>query len=145
MLEALSLAQKAYSLAEVPVGAIIFDRNAQKVIARTYNQNITLNDPTAHAEILAIREAAQTLGTTYLTNCDLIVTLEPCPMCAQAIAIARIERLFFGAYDLKSGGVEHGARIFSASSAHHKPEIYGGILEQENRELLQRFFQALRS
>ena len=101
-------------------------------------------DPTAHAEMLAIREAARRLGTPRLAGCDLYVTLEPCPMCAQAIALARIRRLYFGAADEKGGGVEHGARIFDRPSCHHRPEIYGGIGEARAAALLRSFFRERR-
>ena len=123
---------------EVPVGAVIVQNN--KLIIATNNLVEQQTDPTAHAEIIAIRNACQILKTTKLLNCDIYVTLEPCAMCAQAIAHARIRRLYFGAYDTKSGGTEHGARIFSHSNCHHKPEVYGGILEQSCQKLLTEFF-----
>jgi tRNA(Arg) A34 adenosine deaminase TadA len=106
---------------------------------------VTDRDPTAHAEILAIRAAARRLGTERLAGCDLHVTLEPCPMCAGAIALARIDRLYFGAEDAKGGGVAHGPRVFAQPTCHHAPEIYGGIGEREAAELLRRFFRDRRA
>lgn len=144
MHEALIQARKAYANQEVPVGAVVVDPIRQQIISIACNQTESDNDPTAHAEILALRAACATLGSSRLPHCDLYVTLEPCPMCAQAISFARIRRLYFAAYDEKSGGVEHGARIFSAASCHHKPEIYGGIEEAEASRLLKQFFQQLR-
>lgn len=144
MSEALKEARKAFDSNEVPVGAVLVDTVEKRVIAMTHNRMETLQDPTAHAEILAIRQACEALGNQRLDHCDLYVTLEPCPMCAQAISFARIRRLYFAAYDQKGGGVEHGPCIFSSSSCHHKPEIYGGIQETESQELLQRFFKMRR-
>jgi len=135
---ALSLAAKAAENGEVPVGAVVVKDG--KIIASAHNLVETDRDPTAHAEILAIRAAAQILKTPRLADCDLYVTLEPCAMCATAISFARIRRLYFGAYDEKGGGVENGARIFSQSTCHHKPEIYGGIAEGECGDLLKDFF-----
>ena len=127
---------------EVPVGAVIVKDG--KIIAEAYNLVETSKDPTAHAEILAIRVACQILESSRLVDCDLYVTLEPCAMCAQAIAFSRIRRLYFGAYDEKGGGVEHGSRIFSQPTCNHKPEIYGGIAESECGELLKDFFRGKR-
>lgn len=124
---------------EVPVGAIIVNSQDNMVIARSGNKVEELKDPTAHAEILVIREATRLLGTR-IQNCDLYVTLEPCSMCASAASLARIRRLYYGAYDIKSGGVDHGARIFNHSNCHHKPEVYGGIKEETSRQLLKKFF-----
>jgi tRNA(adenine34) deaminase len=115
------------------------------VIAAAGNRVVTDRDPTAHAEILAIRAAARRLGTERLAGCDLHVTLEPCPMCAGAIALARIDRLYFGAEDAKGGGVAHGPRVFAQPTCHHAPEIYGGIGEREAAELLRRFFRDRRA
>jgi tRNA(Arg) A34 adenosine deaminase TadA len=115
--------------------------SAGNIIAAAHNLVVTQHDPTAHAELLAIRSACAALGSERLTDCDLYVTLEPCPMCAQAISFARIRRVYFGAYDEKGGGVENGARIFSQHSCHHKPEIYGGIQESECAQLLKDFFK----
>lgn len=123
---------------EVPVGCAIV-RNGT-LLARAGNRTLRDKDPTAHAEMLAIRTAAAALGSERLVDCDLYVTLEPCPMCAAAIAFARIRRLYFGAADPKGGAVEHGVRFFSAPSCHHRPEIYGGIGEREAASLLRDFF-----
>lgn len=137
---ALDEAQAAGARGEVPVGAIIVDAASNTVLARCGNRVEELADPTAHAELLAIRAAARALRTPRLTGCDLWVTLEPCAMCAQAIALARLRRLFFGAYDPKGGGVEHGARIFAQPTCHHRPEIVGGIEETAAGAMLRRFF-----
>lgn len=141
---ALDEARMAYKNNEVPIGAIIVHEKTGTVVAKERNRMNALGNPLSHAEILAIHSALEALNTTYLDECDLYVTLEPCPMCAQAIAFARIRRLYFGAYDPKGGGVEYGARIFHASSCHHKPEIYGGIGEKESSELLKQFFKQRR-
>lgn len=140
---ALSEARKARDAGEVPVGAVIVRDGA--VIAAAHNRTLTDRDPTAHAEILAIRAAARTLGSERLVGCDLYVTLEPCPMCAAAISFARLRRLYFAAYDPKSGGVEQGARIFDQPTCHHRPEVYGGIGEEEASRLLTEFFAERRS
>jgi len=142
MQSALDQARAAAANGEVPVGAVIVQNN--RIIASSNNRIIELSDPTAHAELLAIRSACETLKTPRLEGCDLYVTLEPCAMCAQAISFARIRRLYFGAFDEKGGGVEHGARIFSHATCHHKPEIYGGISESECGKLLKHFFKARR-
>ncbi len=138
MPSAIALAEEAARHNEVPVGAVVVHEG--NIIGRAHNLTETQNDPTAHAEILAIREACVALGTPRLTGCDLYVTLEPCPMCAAAISFSRIRRLYFGAYDPKTGGVEQGARIFSQPTCHHVPEIYGGIAESECSALLKKFF-----
>jgi tRNA(adenine34) deaminase len=140
---ALAAARQAGDAGEVPVGAVVVDA-AGEVLAVAHNEVETQSDPTAHAEILALREAGRRRGTPRLTDCDLYVTLEPCPMCAQAIAFARIRRLYFAAADPKGGGVEHGARIYAASSCHHRPEVIGGIRETEAAALLRDFFKARR-
>lgn len=142
MQQALAMAQIAAGKGEVPVGAVIV--RGSEVIAQSHNLVETGRDPTAHAEMLAIRAACDLLGTPRLEDCDLYVTLEPCPMCAQAISFARIRRLYFGAYDPKGGGVENGPRIFSQPTCHHKPEIYGGIAESECGGLLKDFFRQRR-
>jgi tRNA(adenine34) deaminase len=136
---ALAAARLAKAAGEVPVGAVVVDAEGE-ILATTHNRVEQDHDPTAHAEILALREAGRRRGTPRLVDCDLYVTLEPCPMCAQAIAFARIRRLYFGASDPKGGGVEHGARVFAASSCHHRPEVYGGIQEQAAAALLRAFF-----
>ena len=135
---ALREARYAFEDGEAPVGAVVVHEG--RVIARAHNQKETLRDPTAHAEMLAIRAAAATLGEPRLTECDLYVTLEPCTMCAQAIAHARIRRLVFGAYDPKGGGVEHGARVFAQPTCHHRPEVVGGVEESAAGTLLRDFF-----
>jgi tRNA(adenine34) deaminase len=139
---ALAEARKAELQEEVPIGAVIVKEG--EVIASAYNLTEIRHDPTAHAELIAIRAACEKLQTPRLTDCDMYVTLEPCPMCAAAISFARIRRLYFGASDEKGGGVENGPRIFSQATCHHKPEIYGGISERECGELLSGFFQARR-
>jgi tRNA(adenine34) deaminase len=142
MKQALALAAEAASAGEVPIGAVIV-REGQ-VIATAANETRALPDPTAHAEILAIRRAAAALGQERLDGCDLWVTLEPCAMCAGAIAHARIGRLYYAAPDPKGGGVEHGARVFDQPTCHHRPEIYGGLGEAEAAALLRDFFRARR-
>jgi tRNA(Arg) A34 adenosine deaminase TadA len=140
---AMDEARAAEIAGEVPIGAVVVDASG-KVLGRGRNRNRERLDPTAHAEIEAIRQACQSLGQPRLDGCDLYATLEPCPMCAQAIAFAQIRRLVFAAYDPKGGGVEHGPRIFSQPSCHHQPEVLGGIGESEAASLLRAFFQARR-
>lgn len=140
---ALIEARAAAERGEVPVGAVVVNPNGQ-IIARAGNRTRELNDPSAHAEILAIREACQIIGADRLPDHRLYVTLEPCAMCAAAISLARIAGLYYGTSDPKSGGVEQGARIFSHSQCHHKPDIYGGIDEAECAELLREFFASRR-
>ena len=139
---ALDAARDAAEAGEVPVGAAVV--HAGKVVAIAANAPRTLGDPTAHAEMLAIRAAAQALGSDRLTDCDLWVTLEPCAMCAGAIAHARIARLFYGAPDAKGGAVEHGPHFFAQPTCHHRPELFGGIGEREAAALLRTFFAARR-
>jgi tRNA(Arg) A34 adenosine deaminase TadA len=139
---AFDAARRAALAGEVPVGAVVV-RNG-RTIATAHNRPRALKDPTAHAEILAIRAACQILGDERLTGCDLYVTLEPCAMCAGAIAFARIRRLYFGAYDPKGGGVEHGPRVFNQPTCHHAPEVYGGFREAEAADLLRAFFDGRR-
>jgi tRNA(adenine34) deaminase len=136
-------AEKAGWRGEVPVGAVLVGPDGA-VIAASGNKVEASLDPTAHAEMLVLRAAAAALGQKQLDGCGLYVTLEPCPMCAAAIALARIRRLYFGAYDPKSGGVEHGARIFDQPTCHHRPEIYGGIDERRAGALLRAFFKERR-
>ena len=140
---ALDEARAAGVRGEVPVGAVIVDASGA-VIARAGNRTRELSDPTAHAEIVAIRAACSALSSERLPDCDLYVTLEPCPMCATAISLARIRRLYFGASDPKGGGVEQGPRIFNQPTCHHVPEIYGGLAATEASALLQTFFAARR-
>ena len=139
---ALAEAHLAAARGEVPVGAAIVRDGL--ILAADGNRTRQRSDPTAHAEMLVIRAAAEKLGAPRLAGCDLYVSLEPCPMCAAAISLARIRRLYFGAYDAKGGGVEHGPRIFSQASCHHAPEVYGGIEEAAAGELLKDFFAARR-
>ena len=139
---ALAQARAAAQRGEVPVGCVIVHRGG--VIARAGNRTVADRDPTAHAEVLAIRSAAAVLGTERLTDCDLYVTLEPCAMCAAAASFARIRRLYYGAADPKGGAVEHGVRFFAAASCHHRPEIYAGLAEAEASALLKEFFKARR-
>ena len=139
---ALSEARAAGARGEVPVGCVIVCKD--EVVARAGNRTLTDKDPTAHAELLAIRAAALALGSERLTDCDLYVTLEPCAMCATAMSFARIRRLYFGAADPKGGAVESGVRFFASATCHHRPEVYGGINESESAVLLKEFFQARR-
>ncbi len=141
---ALEEARAAAARGEVPVGAVIVDPAGGAVVARAGNETRALNDPTAHAEILAIRRAAATLGAERLSGCDLYVTLEPCAMCAGAISFARLRRLYYGAGDPKGGGVAHGGRFFAQPTCHHRPEVYPGIGEDEAAGLLRQFFAARR-
>ncbi|MCK5042316.1 MAG: nucleoside deaminase [Sphingomonadales bacterium] len=141
---AMDAANKAALRGEVPVGAVIVNGATGEVLAVAGNKTMELKDPTAHAEMLAIREAAKVLDSERLINCDMYVTLEPCPMCAQAISFARIRRLYYGADDPKGGGVDNGARVFAAPSCHHKPEVYGGIREGEAGKMLKDFFESKR-
>ncbi|WP_292528271.1 nucleoside deaminase [Methylocystis sp.] len=135
-------ARAAAAAGEVPVGAALVRKGS--VIAAAGNRTLRDRDPTAHAEMLVIREACATLGSERLVDCDLYVTLEPCAMCAAAISFARIGRLYYAASDPKGGAVEHGPRFFSQPTCHHKPEVYGGIRESEAAQLLREFFQARR-
>ena len=142
MKEALRLAQDAYKAGEVPVGAVVVWND--KIIGRGSNQVEQLADSTAHAEMIAITAACNTLGAKYLMEATLYVTLEPCPMCAAAISAARIGRLYYGASDPKSGGVAQGARVFSHPQCHHVPEVYDGIAAGAAESLLKEFFTARR-
>jgi tRNA(adenine34) deaminase len=139
---ALEEARAAAARGEVPVGCVIV-RDGE-VVARAGNRTLADKDPSAHAEMLAIRQAAAALDSERLTGCDLYVTLEPCTMCAAAISFARLRRLYFGAADPKGGAVENGVRFFNAATCHHRPEVYGGIAESECATLLTDFFQARR-
>ena len=143
MTRALDEAAAAGDSGEVPVGAVLVD-GAGTIIAAAGNRVERDRDPTAHAEMVVLREGARQLDAKRLAGCDLYVTLEPCPMCAAAIGLSRIRRLYFAAYDPKGGGVEHGPRIFDQPTCHHRPEIYGGIAERTAGDLLRRFFQARR-
>lgn len=140
---ALAEARAAAAREEVPVGAVLVGPDGA-VLAADGNRTRETNDPTAHAEMLVIRAAAAALGSDRLAGCDLYVTLEPCPMCAAAISAARIRRLYYGASDPKSGGIAQGPRVFSHPQAHHVPDVYDGIAEDEAASLLKQFFEARR-
>jgi tRNA(Arg) A34 adenosine deaminase TadA len=140
---ALAEAEAAAARGEVPVGAVLLAPDGE-LLARDGNRVEALADPTAHAEMLVLRAAAARLGAPRLVGCDLYVTLEPCPMCAYAVSLARLRRLYFGAGDPKCGGVEHGPRIFSSPACHHRPEVYGGIGGTRAGELLRAFFRERR-
>lgn len=143
MLLAFQEAEAAAARGEVPVGAVIAGK-AGYIIASAGNRTLELKDPTAHAEMLAIRAAASAIGSERLTGCDLYVTLEPCAMCAGAISFARIRRIYFAAADEKMGAVEHGGRFFSQPTCHHKPDVYSGIGGERAKILLREFFKARR-
>ena len=143
MENALAEARAAAARGEVPVGAVVTAPDG-RVLASAGNQVEAGNDASAHAELLALRAAAAALGTPRLVGCDLFVTLEPCPMCAQAASLFRIRRVVFGAYDPKGGGVEHGPRIFDAATCLHRPEVVGGVRERQAAELLRAFFAVRR-
>jgi tRNA(adenine34) deaminase len=140
--EALREARAAGSGGEVPVGCVIVRYG--EIVSRAGNRTLTERDPTAHAEIVAIRAAAQRLGSERLDDCDLYVTLEPCAMCAGAIAFARVRRLYYGAADPKGGAVDNGVKFFASPACHHRPEVYGGLAEAEASDLLKHFFQERR-
>jgi tRNA(adenine34) deaminase len=140
---ALVEAEAAGLLGEVPIGAVVVAASGE-VLARASNRTLQLRDPTAHAELLAIREACDKVGSERLNTCDLYVTLEPCAMCAAAISFARIRRLYFGASDPKGGAVEHGPRLFAQTTCHYAPEVYSGLGEARAAEHLKRFFAARR-
>ena len=140
---ALIEARAASLRGEVPVGAVIVTRDAE-ILAKAGNRTLELKDPSAHAEVLAIRQACKKLNSERLIGCDLYVTLEPCTMCAGLISFARIRRLYFGAYDAKGGGIEQGASFFAQETCHHNPEVYGGIFESRASALLTEFFRTKR-
>jgi len=141
MSQAMTLAQAAFDSNEVPVGAIVLAADGKTVIGAAHNAPLSANDPTAHAEILAIRQAAQTLGNYRLIDCTLYVTLEPCTMCAGAIANARIKYLVYGAADPKGGAVKNGVQFFEQSSCHHKINVTDNIMAEASSQLLRKFFQ----
>ena len=143
MQAALDEAKAAALRGEVPVGAVVLAPDG-RILARAGNQVEAAHDAAGHAEIIALRAAAKVLGSPRLVGCDLVVTLEPCPMCAAAAGLFRIRRVVFGAYDPKGGGVEHGPRIYAAPGAQHRPEVVGGVRESEAAALLKDFFAALR-
>jgi tRNA(adenine34) deaminase len=140
--DALAEAVLARDASEVPVGCVVVRDGA--VVARAGNRTLRDRDPTAHAEMLAIRQAAASVGSERLTDCDLYVTLEPCAMCAGAISFARIRRVYYGAADPKGGAVDNGVRFFAAPTCHHRPEVYGGMSETEAAAMLKDFFKARR-
>lgn len=142
MAQALEQARLAAARGEVPVGAVLVRDG--RVMAAAGNRVEELCDPTAHAEVLALRAAAAAAGSPRLEGCDLYVTLEPCPMCAAAISFARLRRVYFGAYDPKGGGVEHGPRVFDHATCHHRPEVVGGLREADCATLLREFFRERR-
>ena len=137
-------AEAAAKRGEVPVGAVVVNWQNGEIIARAGNRVEELNDASAHAEMLALRQASGLLETSRLETCDVYVTLEPCPMCAGLISLARVRRLYFAAFDAKSGGVDHGARVFDHKTCHHRPEIIGGVHENPAEKLLKDFFQKRR-
>lgn len=141
---ALDEAHAAAERGEVPVGAVVVERTTGEVIARSGNRTEAGHDPTAHAELVALRAACAAKSSPRIPDCDLYVTLEPCTMCAGAIAHARIGRLFYGASDPKGGGVEHGAKFFTQPTCHHRPEVQAGLLAEESAELLRAFFRTRR-
>ncbi|MFL5260258.1 MAG: nucleoside deaminase [Hyphomicrobiales bacterium] len=143
MIIALAEAEAAKKRGEVPVGAVIVDRSGL-TLARAGNRTLERRDPTAHAEMLAIREAAAAIGSERLEGCDLYVTLEPCAMCTAAVSFARLRRLYFGASDSKMGAVENGPRLFAQATCHHHPEVYGGIGARASELMLKEFFRARR-
>lgn len=141
---AFAQAEAAGARGEVPIGAVVVEAGTGRILARAGNRTEADADPTAHAELLAIRAACAGRGDPRLPDCDLYVTLEPCPMCAAAISFARIRRVYFAAYDPKGGGVEHGPRVFDHPTCHHRPEVYGGLRETEAAAMLRAFFRARR-
>jgi tRNA(adenine34) deaminase len=141
MLQALAEARAAGARGEIPVGALIVDGTTGEVIARAGNTTEADNNPCAHAEMAVLQHACALKGAPRLPDCDLYVTLEPCSMCATAISFARIRRVYFGAYDPKGGGIDHGPKIFSHPTCHHRPEVYGGIHEQACGDILKDFFK----
>lgn len=144
MQRAFELAQQAAHNDEVPIGAIIVDSSTGQIISESYNLSEHILDATAHAEIIAIRKACEKLGTNRLRGMDLYVTLEPCTMCAAAISFARIENLYFGAFDTKGGAVVSGIKFYESSTCHHRPNVQGGIMEAECSQILKDFFKAKR-
>ena len=141
---AIETAKKAADFHEIPVAAVIFSPENEKIIAVASNRTEQDHDPTAHAEILAVRSACSLLRQTRLTDYDIYVTLEPCPMCAAALSFARLRRVYFGAYDVKGGGIDHGCRVYQNSRNIYMPDVYGGIAQHQCEELLTSFFKILR-
>ncbi|MFN7114496.1 MAG: nucleoside deaminase [Alphaproteobacteria bacterium] len=141
MMRAIELAQLAAAAGEIPVGAVLVDATSGKIVAEAHNLTERDHDATAHAEVLALRTGGAARGAARLPDCDLYVTLEPCAMCAAAISFARIRRLYFGAYDAKSGGVENAAAFYAQPTCHHRPDVYGGMHEQACAQLMKDFFK----
>ncbi|MBK1698670.1 nucleoside deaminase [Rhodovibrio salinarum] len=144
MRRARALAEQAAAMGEVPVGAVVVSGDRNEIVAEAHNRVEADGDPCAHAELLAIRAATRALGHKWLEDCDLYVTLEPCAMCAAALALSRIRRVYFGAYDPKGGGVEHGARVFDQPQCNWRPEVIGGLDERACAALLEDFFRTRR-
>ena len=144
MKEAYAQAVEAFEKDEAPVGVVIVHHERDEIVLKVYNQMRMRKDPTAHAEMIAIQTLSQILKSERLDAYDIYVTLEPCAMCAAAISYARFNALYFGAYDVKSGGVEHGAKFFEQKTCHHRPTVFGGILAKKNRALIQKFFKQKR-
>ncbi len=145
MRTALAEAEKAGERQEVPIGAVLVERASGKIISRSGNRTIELKDPTAHAEILVLRQAAQLIGNERLLGYYLYATLEPCTMCAAAISFARIDRVIFGAFDEKGGGITHGAKFFKQPTCHHRPEVVAGLMADSSATLLREFFRSRRT
>ncbi|MDP2205050.1 MAG: nucleoside deaminase [Alphaproteobacteria bacterium] len=141
MMRAIELARLAAAAGEIPVGAVLVDAASGDIVAEAHNLTERDHDATAHAEVLVLRAAGAALQAARLPDCDLYVTLEPCPMCAAAISFARIRRLYFGAYDPKSGGVENAAPFYAQPTCHHRPDVYGGLHEQDCAQLMKDFFK----
>lgn len=145
MAKALQMAEEAFLRGDVPVGAVLVEASSGKIVTQASNEMRLKKDPTQHAEMLVIQRGLQILGEERFWNeMDIYVTLEPCPMCAQALSFARLRRIYFGAYDPKGGGIEHGPRIFENQNCNHRPEVYGGVKEEACSQLLKRFFEELR-
>lgn len=141
---ALKEAEKAFSEGEIPVGGVVFDTKTGELVCSAHNQVEKDKDPLAHCEMLLVKEACRLKKSKNLSGCSVYVTLEPCSMCAAALSLARVDRVYFGAYDPKSGGVEQGCRVFNQPTIHHKPEVYGGFKEKKATRLLKLFFEKLR-
>lgn len=141
---ALALARQAFAAGETPVAAVIFNTKTKQVLCASANRVLADCDPTAHAEVLAVRQAGKLLNNYNLSGYSIFTTVEPCAMCAAALSWAKIDKVYFGAYDVKSGAVENGPHLYQFASLHHKPEVYGGISEQECQSLMRAFFKGLR-